>query len=69
MVPDAWPLFFAYSLIFWLIGFVIGAITGHIATLIARNRPATLLRDAVLGSFGFWAGFLITGVVPWPPTR
>jgi uncharacterized oligopeptide transporter (OPT) family protein len=54
MVPDnAWPLFFVYSLIYWLIGFVIGAVTGYLAALIARNRSAILLRDGVLGSFGF----------------
>ena len=65
MVPANSPLFFVYSLMYWLIGFVMGVAIGYLVTLIARNRPATFLRDGALGSFGFWGGFLLTGLVPW----
>jgi hypothetical protein len=67
MVPDnAWPLVVAYSLAYLLIGFVVGASTGYLTALLARNRPATLLTDGLFGSVGFWAGFLVTALIPWP---
>ena len=66
MVPDhSWPLILGYSLAYWLIGFMVGVSLGYSTAVIARNRPATLLRDGVLGAFGFWAGFVITSIVPW----
>src|SRR5438270_10489047 len=65
MVPVSSPLLFVYSLIYCLIGFVMGVAIGYLITIIARNRPATLLRDGVLGAFGFWGGFLLAALVPW----
>ena len=47
-------------------GVAIGAISGWLATLATKCRPQGVWRDALLGSFGFLAGFIGCAFMPWP---
>jgi len=66
MFPVPWPVVVAYLLAYALAGIAIGALTGWLVSLIARNHPTALLKDGLLGSVGFLVGFFIAALMPWP---
>jgi hypothetical protein len=49
-----------------IIGLAIGALSGWLASSIAKCGPNGVLRDAFLGSFGFLAGYIGCIFMPWP---
>jgi MFS family permease len=61
-----WPIVICYLIAYVIAGMAIGVASGLLASLITRCRPRVLSASALLGSFGFLAGFLLSAFVPWP---
>ncbi len=65
MFTPPWPLVLVYLVAYTLSGLGIGALTGGLVALIARNRPPAVLKDGLLGSVGFLTGFFVAALMPW----
>lgn len=63
MIPVPWPVVVIYLLAYALAGMAIGAVIGW---LLSRPTKVELLKDALLGSFGYISGFLVCAFMPWP---
>ncbi len=55
-----------YLAVYAVVGMAIGAITGWLVSLLTRGDRRRLLKDALLGSFGYVAGFIGCIFMPWP---
>jgi hypothetical protein len=51
-----------------IIGMAIGMVAGYLMTLILNVKIRTLWKDALLGSFGFFAGLIASAIAPWQTT-
>jgi hypothetical protein len=60
-----WPIVTLFLLLHALAGMAIGALTGWVVCLVATIRSKALVADGVLGTFGYFAGF-IGCVLVWP---
>jgi hypothetical protein len=60
-----WPIVVLFFLLHALAGMAIGALTGWVVCLVAKIRPRALIADGVLGTLGYFAGF-IGCVLVWP---
>lgn len=60
-----WPIVALFLLLHALAGMAIGALTGWVLCLVAKFRPMALVADGILGTFGYFAGF-IGCVLVWP---
>jgi hypothetical protein len=46
----------------------IGAIAGWVVPFVTKSGRGGILKDALLGAFGSFAGFIGSIIVPWPNT-
>jgi hypothetical protein len=61
------PFVVVIAFILWtLAGMLLGALSGWLILLATKCGRQGLVRDAMLGSFGFLAGFLGCVFMPWP---
>jgi uncharacterized membrane protein YeaQ/YmgE (transglycosylase-associated protein family) len=66
MFPVPWFVIALYLAAYALAGMGIGAITGWLVSLLTKRGREGLLKDALLGSFGYLAGFFVCIFMPWP---
>src|SRR5947209_14237039 len=66
MFPVPWFVVALYLAAYALAGMAIGAITGWLVSLLTKGGRQRLLKDALLGSFGYLAGFFVCIFMPWP---
>jgi uncharacterized membrane protein YeaQ/YmgE (transglycosylase-associated protein family) len=64
------PIFPIVVAIFWVVyalcGMAIGALAGWAVSLVTKSGRGGIFRDALLGTFGYLAGFIGSIIVPWP---
>jgi hypothetical protein len=61
-----WFIVALYVAAYAVVGMAIGAITGWLVSLLKRSGRPRLLKNALLGSFGYFAGFIGCIFMPWP---
>ena len=61
-----WFVVALYVAAYAVVGMAIGAITGWLVSRLTRSVRQKLLKDALLGSFGYLAGFIGCIFMPWP---
>ena len=66
MFPVPWFVAALYLAAYALAGMAVGAITGWLVSLRIKGGRQRLLKDALLGSFGYLAGFFVRIFMPWP---
>lgn len=66
MLSVVWPIIVMYVVACALAGMAIGAITGWMISRITKGRRSRLVRDAILGSFGYVGGIISCALIPWP---
>jgi len=49
-----------------ILGMAIGSITGWLSSLLLKNGTGGVLKDSLLGAFGYLAGFYGCIFMPWP---
>lgn len=65
MIPNS-PIFVIINLILYAIaGVAIGALIGLLASLVTKSGLQGIWKNALLGSFGFLAGFTACVYMPW----
>jgi uncharacterized membrane protein YeaQ/YmgE (transglycosylase-associated protein family) len=55
----SWPVVIIGVFLFAFAGIAIGALAGWLASLLIRSGPQGVLKNAVLGLFGIFAGFML----------
>jgi hypothetical protein len=66
MFPVPWFVVALYLAADAVVGMAIGAITGWLVSWLTKSGRPKLLKDALLGSFGYLAGFIGCIFTPWP---
>jgi hypothetical protein len=66
MFPVPWPIVVMYAVAYTLAGIAIGAVTGWVVSRMTKGRRPGLVKDALLGSFGYVGGIISCALVPWP---
>jgi hypothetical protein len=66
MFPVPWPVVALYLCAFAIAGMVIGAVVGYLAYRIIAVNQLRLLKDALLGAFGYLGGLIGCAFMPWP---
>jgi uncharacterized membrane protein YeaQ/YmgE (transglycosylase-associated protein family) len=66
MFPVPWPIVVMYVVAYALAGMAIGAITGWVVSRMTKGRRPGLVKDALLGSFGYVGGIISCALMPWP---
>jgi uncharacterized membrane protein YeaQ/YmgE (transglycosylase-associated protein family) len=66
MFPVPWFVVSLNLAAYALAGMAIGAITGWLVSLLTKGGRQRLLKDALLGSFGYLAGVFVCIFMPWP---
>jgi uncharacterized membrane protein YeaQ/YmgE (transglycosylase-associated protein family) len=49
-----------------ILGMGIGAITGWLSSLVLKNGSGGVIKDSLLGAFGYLVGFYACIFSPWP---
>jgi hypothetical protein len=65
MFPVPWPFVVTFVVAYALAGMVIGVISGWLVSRMTKGRPE-LVKDALLGSFGYVGGIISCALMPWP---
>jgi hypothetical protein len=66
MFSVPWPSVVVFVVAYALAGMVIGIISGWFFSRITKGRRPGLVKDALLGSFGYVGGIIICALLPWP---
>ena len=66
MFPVLWPVVVMNVLAFAFVGVAIGSVTGWFVCRAANGGRPALLKDALLGSFGYIFAFIVCALMPWP---
>ena len=66
MFPVPWFVVAFYFAAYATVGMAIGAATGWLISRLRIGRQPKILNDALLGLFGYLAGFFGCIFIPWP---
>ncbi len=66
MLPVLWPVVVMYVVAYALAGMAIGVISGWVVSRMTKARRPGLVKDALLGLFGYVGGIISCALMPWP---
>ena len=66
MIPTPPIVVIIFVVAYAIAGMTIGALSGWVTSLVTKRGSRGVLKDALIGSAGYFVGYFVCAFVPWP---